>query len=78
MVDGETLDALLLSRKVSSDFRDFAERAGISVRALHDLRAGRIATPRRATVLALAAALRVSPARVRAAIEASRRHAGTS
>lgn len=67
----ETLDALLLDRKVSDRLDDFAERAGVSVRALHDLRKGRVASPRRATVLALANALRVKPDRVLKAIEAS-------
>lgn len=75
MVAGETLDELLLDRKIGGDFRAFADRAGISVRALHDLRAGRVADPRRATLLALAAALRVSPARVKAAVAASVRAA---
>lgn len=76
MAEAETLDALLLARKVSGDFAEFADAAGISVRALHDLRAGRVETPRRATILALAAALKVPPARVEKAIAASRAAAG--
>lgn len=67
----ETFDALLLTRKVGGDYRDFAAKAGVSVRALHDLRAGNVEKPRRATILALAAALGVSPNRVAAAILAS-------
>lgn len=72
----ETLDQLLLAKKVGGDFRDFAATVGISVRALLDLRNGRVQNPRRATILALAAALKVAPARVEAAIAASRAAAG--
>lgn len=72
----ETLDQLLLARKVGGDFREFAASAGISVRALLDLRNGKVESPRRATVLALAAALKVSPSRVEEAIAASRAAAG--
>ena len=67
----ETLDDLLLARKVAGDYREFAPKAGLSVRALLDLRAGRVAEPRRATILALAAALKVPPKRVAAAVQAS-------
>jgi DNA-binding Xre family transcriptional regulator len=68
----ETLDELLLAKRVAGDYRDFADTVGISVRALLDLRNGKVDRPRRATVLALAAALKVAPARVEAAIAASR------
>lgn len=76
LMTAETLDQLLLAKKVGGDFRDFAAIAGISVRALLDLRTGAVERPRRATVLALAAALKVPPARVEAAIAASRAAAG--
>jgi transcriptional regulator with XRE-family HTH domain len=68
----ETFRELLLARRVGASNNDFADRAGISARALADLLAGRVDRPRRATLLALAAALRVSPSRVEAAIAASR------
>lgn len=72
----ETLRDLLATKRVSDTNAQFAERAGVSPRGLAKLLAGDVDTPRRATVLALAAALKVAPARVEAAIAASRAAAG--
>jgi transcriptional regulator with XRE-family HTH domain len=67
----ETLDELLRERTGLTDLRDIAAKVHVSTRALQNLRLGRTA-PREATVIALAAALRVSRERVAAAIAASR------
>lgn len=66
----ETLDDLLLHTGETYDA--FAERAGVTRRALLSLRLGQVENPRRATLLALAVALKVDVERVRAACEASR------
>jgi predicted transcriptional regulator len=66
----ETLDDLLLN--CGQGYTAFAKRAGIPPFTLRRLRSGDIATPRIATLTKLAKALDVSPARIRAAIAASR------
>lgn len=71
----ETLDDLLRERTGLTDLRDIADKVHVSTRALQNLRLGRTA-PRGATVVAIAAALRVSRERVEAAIAASRAAAG--
>lgn len=71
----ETLDDLLRERTGLTDLRDIAAKVHVSTRALQNLRLGRT-EPRDATVVALAAALRVSRERVAAAIAASRAAAG--
>lgn len=71
MKHSETLDDLLRERTGLTDLRDIADKVHVSTRALQNLRLGRTA-PREATVIALAAALKVAPARVEAAIAASR------
>lgn len=68
----ETLNDLLLARGGTASLEVFAAQLRISVRALHDLRMGKVGKPRRATVYAIAQALKVSQERVRAAIQASR------
>ena len=68
----ETLRDLLLSKRVADSNDVFAVRAGISPRGLAKLLAGAVGSPRRATVLALARALKVPADRVTAAIAASR------
>lgn len=70
MAKAETLDDLLYS--VGLPLHIVEKRAKTSSRALLALRKGEIATPRVGTVAKLAHALGVDPARVRAAIEASR------
>ena len=67
----ETLDDLLAAKKVAPTLELAADKIGISVRALADLRAGKVAKPRRSTVLVIAARLRVKPQRVEDAIAAS-------
>jgi transcriptional regulator with XRE-family HTH domain len=71
----ETLDDLLRRRIADSDYESAADRCGVSVRALYTLRRGE-SVPRRATIRAIAAALRVPRDRVAAAIAASRAAAG--
>lgn len=71
----ETLDDLLRERTGLDDWRDIAKKVHLSVRGLQNLRVGRTA-PNGATVVALAAALRVTRDRVEAAIAASRAAAG--
>ena len=66
----ETLDDLLLRNGQSLDA--FAERSGVPRFTLFRLRSGQIKRPQIATLTALAAALKVDVARVRAACEASR------
>lgn len=70
MAKRETLDDLLYS--VGLPLGVIEKRAKTSSRALLSLRKGEIRTPRIATITKLAKALGVDPARVRAAIEASR------
>jgi hypothetical protein len=67
----ETLLHLLAARYPRSR-SDLCTASGLSARAIADLLAGRVATPHRSTVAALAGALRVSRSRVAAAIAASR------
>lgn len=71
----ETLNDLLESRGVGRRGRltleEFCDKAGVGIRTLLNLRAG-IAEPRRATVRALASALRVPRNRVEDAVSASR------
>jgi len=67
----ETLDDLLLANGEGLDA--FAKRTGIPRFTLYRLREGKVETPRIDTVVRLAKALGVEPARVRAAIEASRK-----
>lgn len=66
----ETLDDLLLANGESLD--SVSERSGLPRFTLLRLRQGKIARPRITTLAAIARALKVDPARVRAAIEASR------
>jgi transcriptional regulator with XRE-family HTH domain len=66
----ETFDTLLDKLRPAT-LAEIAERCGLSLRALADLRAGRVSDPRRATVIALSVALKCKPSRVRAAIAAS-------
>ena len=66
----ETFDTLLDKLRPAT-LAEIAERCGLSLRALADLRAGRVGDPRRATVIALSLALKCKPSRVRAAIQAS-------
>ena len=68
----ETLRDLLLARRVGDSNDVFAVKAGISPRGLAKLLAGSVAAPRRATILALARALKVPADRVMEAIAASR------
>lgn len=67
----ETLDDLLRDRTGLTDLREIAAKVHMSTRALQNLRLGK-AAPREATIVAIAAALRVSRDRVEAAIAASR------
>lgn len=71
MTSTETLDDLLRDRTGLTDLREIAAKVRVSTRALQNLRLGRTA-PRDATIVAIAAALRVSRDRVAAAIAASR------
>jgi transcriptional regulator with XRE-family HTH domain len=64
----ETLDTLLDKLRPAT-LAEIAERCGLSLRALADLRAGRVSDPRRATVIALSVALKCKPSRVRLAIQ---------
>ncbi len=70
MTRAETLDDLLDAAGVPLTV--LAKRAKMSARALLGLRNGEVARARVGTVSKLAKALKVGPARVRAAIEASR------
>lgn len=70
----ETLDDLLLD--CGEGLTAFAKRAGIPPFTMRRLRHGEIETPRIVTLTKIAKALGVEPARVRAAIEASRAAAG--
>ncbi len=70
MSRAETLDDLLDAVGLSVEV--VAKRAKTSPRALLGLRRGAVERPRSTTVAKLAKALRVDPARVRAACEASR------
>jgi len=74
MGSAESLDDLIESAGLSLD--QVATRARMSLRALFDLRAGRVASPRGSTLLCLARALRLPEARVAAALAESRRRAG--
>ena len=67
----ETIDDLLAQSLENWTLAEIAAKAGISVRALHDIRVGKSA-PRRATLLLLALTLRVPPDRLAAAVEATR------
>lgn len=71
----ETLDALLLAVAPSESWEAFAARSGVTSRAIRSLRKGAGKRPFRTTVTKLAAALGVSPERVMAAIDASRKAA---
>lgn len=66
----ETIQELIDARGLS--LGDLAKMAKLSLRALLKLRNGEVDSPRVTTVAQLAKALKVDPARVRAAIEASR------
>jgi hypothetical protein len=66
----ETVDELIDKLRPAT-LADIAEQCGLSLRALMKLRAGEIDKPRRATVIAMAAALGCKQSRVRAAIAAS-------
>lgn len=66
----ETLDDLLLN--CGQGYTAFAKRVGIPPFTLRRLRSGDVTTPRIDTLTKLAKALDISPARIRAAIEASR------
>lgn len=70
----ETLNDLIDARGLPVG--EVAELSGVSERALLALRMGVVARARVATVAGLAKALGVEPARVRAAIEATRAAAG--
>lgn len=61
----------LIQRLRPATLAEIAELCGLSLRALSDLRAGKVETPRRATVIALAVALQCKPSKVRRAIQAS-------
>lgn len=69
-VRSTTLDDLL--DQAGTPIGTAAERAGITLRALLDLRRGRVERPRIATVAGLARSLGVDTAAVRAAIACSR------
>ncbi len=63
-----TLDELIRAKiGDDGDLREFADKCGVSVRALCDLRRGRVKRPHRSTVAAIARALRVSQETVTAA-----------
>lgn len=69
----ETFDDLLTKQMPPGEsWEDFAARAGVTSRAIRILRDRGGKRPFRGTVAKLATALGVPPARVRAAIEASR------
>lgn len=68
----ETLDDLLAAVVAEGRLTDFAKGAGLSPWTLLRLRNGEGSRTHRGTVLGLAKALGVDPARVRAAIQASR------
>jgi DNA-binding Xre family transcriptional regulator len=68
----ETLDDLLADAIQSRATTAFAARAGISPFTLLKLRSGQTSRVHLATINGIAKALGVDPARVRAAIEASR------
>jgi hypothetical protein len=68
----ETVDDLLADVVARGELTDFARKAGISPWTLLRLRTGEGVRTHRGTVLALAKALGVDPARVRSACEASR------
>lgn len=72
----ETFDDLLNACAPGESFQDFAARAGVTDRTLLTFRKGGGVRPHRTTLAAIAGALKVEPARVRAAIEASRAAAG--
>lgn len=71
MKHSETLDDLMRERTGLTDLRDIAVKVNVSTRALQNLRHGKT-EPRKATVIALADALKVSRKRVADAIAASR------
>lgn len=69
----ETLDDLFDAKAVTETWEEFSARAGIASRTVWRLRRGMTkGAPHRGTIAMLAQALGVDPARVRAAIEASR------
>jgi len=61
----------LLQRLRPATYAEIADQCGLSLRALSDLRAGRVSEPRRATAIALALALGCSRPKVLRAIRAS-------
>ncbi len=64
-----TLDELIRAKiGDDGDLREFADKCGVSVRALCDLRRGTVKKPHKATILALARALGLSRAKVRSAL----------
>lgn len=65
----QTLDDLLA--RALGTWEEVAEDCQLSARALYNLRHGKVKRPRRATVAALAQALRVPPRIVLAAIMAT-------
>jgi transcriptional regulator with XRE-family HTH domain len=69
----ETFDALLDKLAPPETWEAFAVRAGVSSRRIRSLRLGEAVRPHRTTLHKLAEALGCTTARVRAAIEASRR-----
>lgn len=68
----ETIGDMLLPVITERRFTQWCAAAGLRPHTVASLIDGKVDSPRRATVLALAKALGVDPARVRAAIEASR------
>ena len=72
----ETFDTLMTLDAPRESYEAFAIRAGVSSRAVRNFRFGAGKRPFRTTVAKLAAALGVEPARVLAAIAASRKAAG--
>lgn len=67
-----TLDELLL--KIDGTWDEVADDLGISARALYNLRMGKVQA-RRATVLAIASALKVTPQVVMDALRRARQQA---
>lgn len=64
-----TLDQLIRDKiGPDGDLRELAARCGLSVRQLYDLRNGLVKRPHGGTILALSVGLRVSRAKVRAAL----------
>lgn len=64
-----TLDELIRAKiGDDGDLREFADKCGVSVRALCDLRRGTVKKPHEGTIRALASALGLSRAKVRTAL----------